>query len=127
MGTVDHIIPKSQGGSDRAENLRLAHYRCNHKRGCKPATHDYRDGEMVVVEASQHDRKPIDPLPLPSSYMSGARLKIRAIGITAEDYRRISDLLNSIPTVRWHFALAGGYGTAEQDEGWLAMGVGNDR
>ncbi|MHA7857702.1 MAG: HNH endonuclease [Henriciella sp.] len=31
--TIDHIIPKSKGGSDRAENLQLAHARCNKIKG----------------------------------------------------------------------------------------------
>ena len=32
-GTLDHIIPKSQGGKKWYENLRLAHRRCNSWRG----------------------------------------------------------------------------------------------
>jgi 5-methylcytosine-specific restriction endonuclease McrA len=31
--TYDHVTPKSSGGSDSIRNLRLAHYRCNQKRG----------------------------------------------------------------------------------------------
>lgn len=31
--TVDHIIPKSLGGSGKAENLRAAHRACNEARG----------------------------------------------------------------------------------------------
>jgi 5-methylcytosine-specific restriction endonuclease McrA len=31
--TFDHIIPRSQGGHDGLENLRLAHRRCNVARG----------------------------------------------------------------------------------------------
>lgn len=33
--TVDHVIPLSKGGSDYAENLRLAHWICNIKKGDK--------------------------------------------------------------------------------------------
>lgn len=35
--TFDHIIPRSEGGSDKIDNVRLAHQRCNHLRGAKPA------------------------------------------------------------------------------------------
>ena len=31
----DHVIPRSWGGSDLLENLRLAHQGCNESRGCK--------------------------------------------------------------------------------------------
>ena len=30
--TVDHLIPRSKGGSDEWDNVRLAHYGCNHDR-----------------------------------------------------------------------------------------------
>jgi hypothetical protein len=31
--TFDHVVPKSKGGSDKLENLRLAHEFCNTQRG----------------------------------------------------------------------------------------------
>ena len=31
--TVDHIVPKSKGGSDHPDNLQLAHARCNKIKG----------------------------------------------------------------------------------------------
>lgn len=31
--TIDHIIPKSKGGSDTPDNLQLAHARCNKIKG----------------------------------------------------------------------------------------------
>lgn len=34
--SLDHIIPRSQGGPDTAENLRTAHHFCNSVRGVKP-------------------------------------------------------------------------------------------
>lgn len=33
--TLDHIVPRSKGGSSHTDNLRLAHYECNHKLGDK--------------------------------------------------------------------------------------------
>jgi hypothetical protein len=32
-GTVDHVVPRSRGGTDEPGNLRLAHRRCNVRRG----------------------------------------------------------------------------------------------
>lgn len=31
--TLDHIIPRSQGGNDLIENLQLAHLHCNQDKG----------------------------------------------------------------------------------------------
>lgn len=31
--TVDHILPRSKGGTDQQENLQLAHARCNKIKG----------------------------------------------------------------------------------------------
>jgi 5-methylcytosine-specific restriction endonuclease McrA len=33
--TVDHVLPRSKGGTDRQSNLRCAHWLCNNKRGDK--------------------------------------------------------------------------------------------
>lgn len=34
---VDHVLPRSQGGSDELRNLRPAHASCNRSRGARPA------------------------------------------------------------------------------------------
>jgi 5-methylcytosine-specific restriction endonuclease McrA len=31
--SIDHVIPRSRGGSDDLANLRLAHWKCNNQRG----------------------------------------------------------------------------------------------
>lgn len=36
LPTIDHIIEQSRGGSNRIENLRLAHRKCNDFRSNKP-------------------------------------------------------------------------------------------
>lgn len=36
--TLDHVVPKSKGGSHRPSNLRTAHLACNHDRGNRDVT-----------------------------------------------------------------------------------------
>lgn len=31
--TLEHIIPKSKGGTDEMDNLSISHYQCNQRRG----------------------------------------------------------------------------------------------
>ena len=35
--TLDHVLPKSLGGDNKVENLKLAHKGCNEARGNRPA------------------------------------------------------------------------------------------
>lgn len=35
--TIDHIVPRSRGGTGKRENLRIAHWLCNNLRGNRPA------------------------------------------------------------------------------------------
>lgn len=34
-GSVDHVVPRSRGGTNEDSNLRLAHQRCNRQRGSR--------------------------------------------------------------------------------------------
>jgi 5-methylcytosine-specific restriction endonuclease McrA len=48
--TLDHIIPKATGGSDRVENLTAACYWCNQDRGDMPLDDFIRSlGERAVI------------------------------------------------------------------------------
>jgi len=46
FATIDHVVPRSQGGSHDIGNLRLAHRRCNLARA---------DGRMSPLRAGEHD------------------------------------------------------------------------
>ena len=42
--SLDHLIPRSRGGTNSIENLRPAHFRCNSARGARPiAPHAKRE------------------------------------------------------------------------------------
>ncbi len=40
---MDHIIPVSKGGAHTRQNLRLAHFLCNSKRG------DRESGQLLLI------------------------------------------------------------------------------
>jgi len=43
--TIDHVVPRSRGGSNRQTNMVLACYRCNHAKGdCLP--HEWQPGRQ---------------------------------------------------------------------------------
>ena len=47
--TVDHIIPVSRGGTDTQENLALACFHCNRRKGRRVAALDPDSGEEVSL------------------------------------------------------------------------------
>lgn len=56
---IDHFIPRSKGGSDDWENLRLACFRCNRSKRDKIWTPNYwtDDGEVILVETFEQWRE----------------------------------------------------------------------
>lgn len=49
--TLDHIIPRSLGGCDHIDNLRVAHRRCNELRGCRLGAMPWADTPAVIARA----------------------------------------------------------------------------
>jgi hypothetical protein len=48
--TIDHLVPRSRGGSTEPENLRLAHRRCNNRRGSHLPELDWpRDWPLLMA------------------------------------------------------------------------------
>lgn len=45
--SIDHVVPRSKGGSNALANLRPAHLRCNISRGNRPPAHQGRQTEHV--------------------------------------------------------------------------------
>ena len=50
--SIDHVRPLSKGGSSKIHNLRLAHERCNRKRGNGPIPELLLTAEMALQPES---------------------------------------------------------------------------
>jgi len=48
--TIEHVIPKSKGGTNKQSNLRLAHTRCNEDRS-EPTPRRVRSPFYVLVQS----------------------------------------------------------------------------
>jgi hypothetical protein len=100
--TVDHVVPRALGGGNDPANLRLAHRRCNGRRGSALPELDWPAG-IVGLE-----RSPLWPV---------ARAALQA---------RHDDVVDGPPPGRRNGRRApGGFGTAEA--AWQTVGVFADR
>lgn len=55
--SLEHIVPRSQGGTNRLENLLLAHQRCNDRRGTRPLGRAALDMLQIVKQALREMRE----------------------------------------------------------------------
>ena len=51
--TVDHVIPKSKGGTNDLSNLKLSHRRCNETKGSKFHWRDHLDLTDIIYQLSK--------------------------------------------------------------------------
>ena len=56
---VEHIKPKSKGGSDRVSNLCLACEKCNHKKGIKPVEEILKNKPSLLNKIKTQGKKPL--------------------------------------------------------------------
>lgn len=55
--TVEHILPKTHGGTDDLENVALACARCNHQKGCRLDNRARDDPELLSMIARLRERR----------------------------------------------------------------------
>lgn len=58
LGTIEHILPRTHGGTDDVENLALACARCNAEKGVRHDPRRRNDPKLVaIVEALREKRR----------------------------------------------------------------------
>jgi len=75
---IEHIIPKSRGGTDRVSNLTLACHECNQKKGNKTAA------EFGFPEIQKHAKEPLKDAAAVNSIRWELYNKLRELGIPIE-------------------------------------------
>ena len=55
--TIEHILPRSHGGTDAPENLALACARCNHQKGARLDQRRLDDPTLQAVMARLRERR----------------------------------------------------------------------
>ena len=53
---IDHFIPISKGGPDIPQNIRLAHARCNDKKGNRMPTHEEAQAWLATIRSWEGDK-----------------------------------------------------------------------
>jgi len=56
--TIDHVVPLAEGSSNDLDNLALACFHCNRRKGCSQAAIDSQSGESVVLYNPRCDQWP---------------------------------------------------------------------
>ncbi|MDB4975897.1 MAG: hypothetical protein JWN48_4238 [Myxococcaceae bacterium] len=66
--TLEHIVPRTHGGSDALENLALACARCNHAKGRRLDVRAWADPKLqeVIALLQERRRASMRPKPEPS-------------------------------------------------------------
>ena len=55
--TLEHIVPRTHGGTNELDNLSIACSRCNHQKGRKLDVLQFSDARLQAVIARLHQRK----------------------------------------------------------------------
>ena len=56
---IDHIVPKSRGGSDRVSNLTLACHNCNQQKGNTPITEFLKNAPETLKKIEKQSKAPL--------------------------------------------------------------------
>lgn len=103
---LDHILPRSQGGSDALDNLQVSHPRCNLTKGNGRRRRMPEPANEPVVAPSPPARRSRGHHEIRPEHLQGVRPEVLdAEGRTVAD--RLATVLTPADEARWYALLAG--------------------
>ena len=72
--TVDHLVPRSQGGLWSLDNLVTCCYNCNQKKGSQIYVNERLKRKLEILDKLYKKNEPTKPIPRTSSFIVSIRL-----------------------------------------------------
>ena len=102
---VDHIVPRSVGGSSRVSNLTLSCRGCNAEKNDRPAAVFLADKPEVLQRITNHARAPLRDAAAVNSTRFSLLNRLRATGLPVETasggHTKYNRYLRQIPKTHW--------------------------
>ena len=116
---IDHILPRSRGGSDRPANLALSCHACNQAKGNRTAA------EFGHPEVQAQAKAPLKDAAAVNSTRRALRQRLLALGLPVETgsggRTKWNRTQRGVQKTHWLDALCVGASTPERIQGWREM------
>ena len=113
---IDHIVPRSRGGSDRPSNLALSCHACNSAKGDRTAE------EFGHLDVQAQAKAPLKDAAAVNSTRRALQQRLLALGLPVETASggrtKWNRMQRGLPKTHWVDALCVGSSTPERIHGW---------
>ena len=113
---IDHIVPRSRGGSDRPSNLALSCHACNQAKGDQTAE------EFGHPEVQAQAKAPLKDAAAVNSTRRALHQRLLALGLPVETasggLTKWNRIQRGLPKTHWLDAVSVGASTPERIQGW---------
>jgi 5-methylcytosine-specific restriction endonuclease McrA len=114
---IEHIQPKSKGGSDRISNLTLACRSCNEKKGNNPVEAFLKDRPDVLKRISARAKAPLKDAAAVNATRLALFNRLKAVGLSVEtgggSLTKFNRIKRDLPKAHWIDAACAGQSTPE--------------
>ena len=125
---IDHILPRSRGGSDRPSNLALSCHACNQAKGNRTAEEFGHPDVQAQAKAPMKDAAAVN------STRRALHLRLQELGLPVETasggLTKWNRVRRGLPKTHWVDALCVGASTPERVQGWrdvVPLGISAQR
>lgn len=112
---LDHVVPRSHGGSNREGNLVAACHRCNQQKGNQPLETFLQDKPVVLRRIQAHLKTPLSDAAAMNALRSALYERLCALGLPVETgsggHTKWNRITRGLPKTHWVDAAAVGVST----------------